>query len=96
MINIKNNKAIVDRITSPSANVYELGAILNSCSLLLFSSSNFLVKFISRQANSAAHTLAREALSLTSPHIYHVVPLCIEPIISNEMKSFYFRKIKKQ
>jgi len=38
-----------------------------------------------RQANSATHALAREAVSLASPAIYYVIPSCIETIIINEM-----------
>ena len=38
-----------------------------------------------RQANAAAHALAGEVISLSSPTIYYVIPSCIESIIINEM-----------
>jgi hypothetical protein len=47
--------------------------------------TNSRVEFIRRQANAAAHALAREATSLASPIIYYDIPQCTETIIINEM-----------
>jgi len=46
---------------------------------------NSHVKFIRRQANEVAHSLAQTALSEASFRIYSRIPTCIEPIIINEM-----------
>jgi len=45
---------------------------------------NSKVEFSRRQANVAAHTLAREAISLASPHVFDDVPFCISTLIFNE------------
>jgi hypothetical protein len=37
-----------------------------------------------RQTNMVAHTLAREAISLASPHVFDDVPFCISTLIFNE------------
>lgn len=41
---------------------------------------NSRLAFIRRQANSSAHTLARETVSLASPTNYYVIPNCIETL----------------
>lgn len=79
-------KSVVDNIHSPGADISELGSIIQECSGIISSFPNFNVKFIRRQANSAAHCLARVALSKSSLHIYHCIPDCISQLIINEMQ----------
>lgn len=80
-------KSVVDNIHSPGADISELGSIIQECSGIISSFPNFNVKFIRRQANSAAHCLARVALSKSSLHIYHCIPAdCISQLIINEMQ----------
>lgn len=87
-------KSVVDKIHSPGADISELGSIIQECSRIISSFPNFNVKFIRRQANSAAHCLARVALSKSSLHIYHCVPDCISQLIINEMQwSCFCQKI---
>jgi ribonuclease HI len=66
--------------------VSEFGHVIASCKAL-FSAFfiNSRVEFTRRQANGAAHALAREATFLASPIIYYHIPSCIETIIINEM-----------
>ncbi|KAK2435176.1 hypothetical protein QL285_020252 [Trifolium repens] len=40
---------------------------------------------IKRHVNSVAHTLARAVNSWTSFHRFEIIPLCIEPLVINEM-----------
>lgn len=79
-------KSVVDKIHSPGADISELGSIIQECSGIISSFPNFNVKFIRRQANSAAHCLARVALSKSSLHIYHCIPDCISQLIISEMQ----------
>jgi len=44
------------------------------------------LKFIRRQAKGAAHSLAKEAPSNPSFHIYSNIPSCISDILFNEMQ----------
>lgn len=78
----------------PGADISELGSIIQECSGIISSFPNFNVKFIRRQANSAAHCLARVALSKSSLHIYHCIPDCISQLIISEMQwSCFCQKI---
>jgi len=52
------------------------------------------VKFIRRQANGVAHSLAKTALSEASFRIHYNIPSCIEFIIINEMHQACFSKKK--
>jgi hypothetical protein len=45
----------------------------------------FEVKYIKRQANMVAHTLARAAYSLSRRTIFDSTPRCIETLLSNEI-----------
>jgi hypothetical protein len=46
---------------------------------------NFEVKFVMRQTNLVAHTLARAANSWGSFHRFEIIVLCIEHLLVNEM-----------
>jgi ribonuclease HI len=81
-----DSKITRDAFHSRTVDVTEFGTIIGACQNLFSSSfTNSRVEFIRRQANAAAHALAREATSLASPTIYYVIPHCIETIIINEM-----------
>lgn len=78
-------KKVVDYFHKGSNDVSEFGAILEECKRccnLYFENSK--VEFSRRQANEVAHTLAREALFLASPHVFNDIPLCILTLINNE------------
>jgi hypothetical protein len=80
------SKRVVDCLHSDTANVSELGAIINDCRRILATDFvNSHVKFIRRQANEVAHSLARVAPLLASFHIFSDIPTCIQTIIINEM-----------
>jgi hypothetical protein len=51
----------------------------------LCSNPNFVVKFIKRQANMVAHTLARAAISWSSCCTFELLPPCITSLLHNEM-----------
>lgn len=81
-----DSKITRDAFHSRTIDVTEFGNIIDACREIFSSSfTNSRVEFIRRQANAAAHALAREATSLASPMIYYVIPHCIETIIINEM-----------
>jgi ribonuclease HI len=81
-----DSKITRDVCHSSKSDVSKVGSIIGACRDLFSTSfTNSRVEFIRRQANAAAHALAREATSLASPHIYYDIPFCIETIIINEM-----------
>ncbi|XP_045790350.1 uncharacterized protein LOC123885137 isoform X2 [Trifolium pratense] len=80
-----DSKVVVDAIQANHHGIAELSSIILSIKLLLQCNSNFEIKFTKRQANMAAHTLARAAISWSSRMFFHYVPRCIEPFIINEM-----------
>jgi ribonuclease HI len=81
-----DSKITRDAFHSRTTDVSEFGNIIGACRDLFSTSfTNSRVEFIRRQANAAAHALAREATSLASPNIYYDIPFCIETIIINEM-----------
>ncbi|KAG5106598.1 hypothetical protein JHK82_043568 [Glycine max] len=53
-------------------------------SLILHKFPNFSVKFVRRQANAAAHALAKAAANNVSPYFYNTIPHCISYISMNE------------
>jgi putative flippase GtrA len=71
----------------PGTTCPNLVALIISYCRSLFSTffSNSRVKFVMRQANAVAHTLAREVTSLASPAVYFNISACIETLIINEM-----------
>jgi hypothetical protein len=59
--------------------------LLQNLNNVLLQNPNFMVKFIKRQANMVAHTLARAVISWTSCYIIDMLPLCITSLLNNEM-----------
>ncbi|GAU30919.1 hypothetical protein TSUD_143670 [Trifolium subterraneum] len=80
-----DSKLLVDAIHLRRPDNSEFNLIVNNIILFMSSYVNFEVKFIRRQANSVAHTLARAANSWASFHRFEIIPLCIEHLIVNEM-----------
>jgi len=81
-----DSKITRDAFRSNKVNITEFGHIIDACRDFFSTSfTNSWVEFIRRQANAAAHALAREATSLASPIIYYDIQQCIETIIINEM-----------
>jgi len=81
-----DSKVTRDAFHSRHTDTTEFESIITACREM-FSTSfpNSRLAFIRRQANSAAHALARKAIYLASPTTYYVIPSCIEHIIINEM-----------
>ena len=71
-------------LSSPGHGDSEFYAIVSSINYQLSLHSNFKVKFIRRQANMAAHTLARAACSWASHRIFYSYPSCIEHYLIND------------
>jgi hypothetical protein len=46
---------------------------------------NFKVRFVKRQANIVAHSLARAAISWPRRYLFDSLPLCIATYLHNEM-----------
>jgi ribonuclease HI len=80
-----DSKVVVDAAHSNKQGNSELNSLISSINLLLHNHSNFEVKFTKRQANMAAHTLARAACSWPSRMFFTSIPRCIDSIIINEM-----------
>jgi ribonuclease HI len=80
-----DSKVVIDAIKTVSQGRSELCSILFEIKALLLSNTNFEVKFSRRQANMAAHTLARAAISWSSRTFHTIIPPCIEHFIINEM-----------
>ena len=83
---VVDSETTTDAFHSRRTDISEFGNIIDTCrNLFATSFTNSRVEFSRRQANAAAHALAREVTSLASPIIYYVIPCCIETIIINEM-----------
>ena len=65
-------------LSTPSHGDSKFYAIVSSIIYQLYLHSNFEVKFVKRQANMVAHTLARAAYSWASHHIFYSHPSYIE------------------
>ncbi|CAJ2637965.1 unnamed protein product [Trifolium pratense] len=80
-----DSQVLVDAIRTKRRGNSEFLSIVNEIILVMLSCVNLEVKFIRRQVNSVAHTLARAANSWTSFHRFEIIPSCIEFFIINEM-----------
>ncbi|CAJ2668572.1 unnamed protein product [Trifolium pratense] len=81
-----DSQVLVDAIRTKRRGNSEFLSIVNEIILVMLSCVNFEVKFIRRQVNSVAHTLARAANSWTSFRRFEIIPSCIELLIFNEMQ----------
>jgi hypothetical protein len=80
-----DSKSFVDAIQYLHDGVSEFSRIVHNIKNVLLANPNFLVKFVKRQANLVAHTLARAANSWPRRCYFDSVPLCITTILSNEI-----------
>jgi hypothetical protein len=79
------SKGVVDSIHSFRGGNSEFSLIVSQINNLLSVFPNFVVKFIKRQANMVAHTLARAAISWSSCCVFETLPSCISSFLINEM-----------
>jgi ribonuclease HI len=80
-----DSQSIVNVVNANFDGNSEHCSIVTCIRQLLSSFTNFKVKFIRRQANMVAHTLARAAISWASHRFIMYVPPCIASMINNEM-----------
>jgi ribonuclease HI len=81
-----DSKTVADNIYRTQSGVSEFSVLISNCIHLLGTDlMNSDVKFIRRQANGVAHSLAKAALSEASFRIHYNIPSCIEPLIVYEM-----------
>ncbi|GAU50209.1 hypothetical protein TSUD_408920 [Trifolium subterraneum] len=81
-----DSKVLIDAIHMKCRGNSEFLSIVHDILSFMSSFLNFEVKFVRRQANSVAHTLARAANSWTNFHRFENIPFCIEHLIVNEMQ----------
>lgn len=80
-------KRVVDSFNSQNCDAMEFGNIISHCkSLCINFYENSSVGFVRRQANKAAHMLAKAALLLASFQICVEIPDCIDHMLINEMQ----------
>jgi hypothetical protein len=73
-----DSKKVVDQFHQNNNNVSEFGAIIIECrQLFSLFFRNSHVEFIMRQANEAAHALAKAATFLASVHLFIDIPTYI-------------------
>jgi ribonuclease HI len=80
-----DSKNVMDAIHHYCGGYSEFSLLVSRIINLLASSSKFMVKFIKRQANMVAHTLARAAISYARHCTFETLPRCITPLLLNEM-----------
>jgi len=76
-----DSATIVQAPSSPGHGDSEFYAIIYSIIYQLSLHSNFEVKFVRRQANMVAHTLARAVCYWASHRIFYSYPSCIEHLL---------------
>jgi len=76
---------VVNAVNTSQVPLNEVGNIISSCRELLSFQSHFSVKFVRRQTNEVAHSIARASLSYPRPHIFNDVPSYLYHLIMNEM-----------
>ncbi|GAU43015.1 hypothetical protein TSUD_28340 [Trifolium subterraneum] len=81
-----DSKVLVEAIHMKRRGNSEFLSIVHDIISFMSSFLNFEVKFVRRQANSVAHTLARAANSWSIFHRFENIPLCIEHLVIKEMQ----------
>jgi hypothetical protein len=69
-----DSQVLVEAIRTKRQSNSEFLSIVNDILLLMLSCANFEVKFVMRQMNSVAHTLARAVNSWTSFRRFEIIP----------------------
>ncbi|GAU13359.1 hypothetical protein TSUD_192710 [Trifolium subterraneum] len=80
------SKVLIEAIHMKRRGNSEFLSIVHDILNLMSTFINFEVKFVSRQANLVAHTLARTANSWAGFHRFENIPFCIEHLVFNEMQ----------
>jgi hypothetical protein len=80
-----DSKNVVDAIHHVRGGSSEFSYIMRHINNILSCNPNFKVKFIKRQANMVAHSLARAAISWGSRCTFETLPLCITTLLNNEI-----------
>jgi ribonuclease HI len=80
-----DSKSVVDAIHHFRGGNSEFSLLVTNIINFLACNQNFMVKFVRRQANMVAHTLARAAISWSRRCTFETLPLCITPLLNNEM-----------
>jgi ribonuclease HI len=80
-----DSKSVVDAIHHFRAGSSEFSFHVNNIHNFLSCNPNFMVKFIKRQANMVAHTLARAVISWHRRCTFETLPICITTLLHNEM-----------
>ncbi|GAU16454.1 hypothetical protein TSUD_118030 [Trifolium subterraneum] len=81
-----DSKVLIEAIHMKRRGNSEFLPIVHYILSLMSSFINFEVKFVRRQANLVAHTLARAVNSCVSFHRFENIPFCIEHLVFNEMQ----------
>jgi ribonuclease HI len=80
-----DSKSVVDAIHHFRSGHSEFSFIVSNINNILSCNQNFMVKFVKRQANMVAHTLARAAISWSRRCTFETLPICITPLLNNEI-----------
>jgi ribonuclease HI len=80
-----DSKIVVDAIHTSRDGVSEFSSLICNIKNTLLSNSNFVVKFVRRQANMVAHSLARAAISRPRRDVIDILPTCIATLLYNEI-----------
>jgi ribonuclease HI len=78
-------KSVVDAIQYFHGGNSEFSLLISHISNFLSNGQNFVVKFIKRQANMVAHSLARAAISWANRCTFETIPTCISSMLINKM-----------
>jgi ribonuclease HI len=78
-------KSVVDATQHFHGGNLEFSLLISHIYNYLVCDQNFVVKFIKRQANMVAHSLARAAISWASCCTFETLPTCISSTLINEM-----------
>ncbi|XP_058776491.1 uncharacterized protein LOC131650796 [Vicia villosa] len=79
-----DSQQVVQALSSNTPGSSGFISIINSIKSLLLDFPNFEVKFIKRQANMVAHTLAKAANSWSRRYMFDVISPCITFYLINE------------
>ncbi|GAU20903.1 hypothetical protein TSUD_120950 [Trifolium subterraneum] len=73
-----DSKIVVDAITSSHRGISDFSLLISSIKSVLVLNPNFEVKFVKRQTNMTAHSLARVAYSMPSRCIFELIPQMVD------------------
>jgi ribonuclease HI len=80
-----DSKCVGDAIHALRVGTSEFSSLIHNINNVLTTNSNFVVKFVKRQANMVAHSLARTAVLWYNRNIIELLPHCIATLLNNEM-----------